>query len=304
MHVTLLVANYNNGPYLIECFESIIGQTYKNWNAIILDDCSTDNSVEIIQGFIKDDQRFQLIAESENRGVGYAKKKLVDCATGEIAAFLDPDDIIVPGALQSIVEQLSNNPALVAVYTGYCICDSRLENCAQVRNYPFGIRVKNSFWQTGIGSIHPLFGFRREAYRLTEGIDPAYRIGEDLDLYLKLEELGDFLRLEEIGYKVRRHDKSLTAEAKATQSLPWIMRVLYSTGKRRVKKNIFTYHQYSILILEKFIYYLQDCKAKGDSGSFYALRKEFFTSTFNKRMFWKPVFYKYMVSSMKHILWW
>ena len=55
VNFSILIANYNNGKYFKECYHSLINQTYENWEVIIIDDASTDNSVEIIESLIKDD---------------------------------------------------------------------------------------------------------------------------------------------------------------------------------------------------------------------------------------------------------
>ena len=93
---SLLIANYNNGHFFEDCYYSIIPQTYTNWEVIIVDDKSTDNSVAIIKEFIKGDKRFKLFLNSENKGCGYTKNKCAYKSQGEILGFLDPDDGLFP----------------------------------------------------------------------------------------------------------------------------------------------------------------------------------------------------------------
>lgn len=302
MKFSILVANYNNGIYFKDCYQSIITQTYANWEVIIVDDKSIDNSVETISDTIKDDKRFSFYCLESNCGVGFVKRKLIELANGEVAAFLDPDDIILPTAVESIVKALVSNENLIGAFTSYSICDHKLENCKEVRTFPFGIRQKNSFWQMGIfGSIHPLFGFRTDVYRKTAGINADYRIGEDLDLYFKLDELGPVLSLEQNGYLVRRHDTSLTSSINPCKPLPWVMKVLYATGKRRVETHILTYKEYAKLILEAFIFFLRECKRYNDKEAFLSIKQSFFQDTFNTKLLLYPIFYKYTLRHFRSL---
>src|ERR1700690_716768 len=100
MKFSVLIANYNNGKYFKDCYDSLISQTYNNWEEIILDYKSTDDSLEVIKTLIKEDERFKLFENEKNYGCGYTKRKCAELATGEICGFVDPDDAIVPEALE------------------------------------------------------------------------------------------------------------------------------------------------------------------------------------------------------------
>ena len=71
--LSIIVAIYNDGHFFKDCYRSIIAQTYQNWECIIVDDQSTDNSVELIQNLIGDDFRFKLYINKENKGVGFTE---------------------------------------------------------------------------------------------------------------------------------------------------------------------------------------------------------------------------------------
>ena len=73
---SILVAHYNNYEYFKDCYKSIIGQTFQNFEVIIVDDCSTDDSLEKIRNLVSKDQRFKIYTNEENKGVGYTKKKV------------------------------------------------------------------------------------------------------------------------------------------------------------------------------------------------------------------------------------
>lgn len=99
--VSVIIPNYNNGMYIQECLESVRLQTLTDFECIIIDDGSTDNSVEIIKQFVRADHRFKLIRQ-KNAGVGAARNRGLDVARGDWIAYLDSDDCYLPIALESM----------------------------------------------------------------------------------------------------------------------------------------------------------------------------------------------------------
>ena len=95
MKFSILIANYNNGRFFKKCYDSIITQTYDNWEAIILDDTSTDDSLEIIKKIIGEDTRFKIYQNEENSGVGITKSKLIELANGDICGFVEDRKSVV-----------------------------------------------------------------------------------------------------------------------------------------------------------------------------------------------------------------
>lgn len=101
--ISILIANYNNGHFFKDCYDSLINQTLQEFEVVVLDDCSSDDSFEVIQNIIKKDDRFKLFKNDTNRKVGFTKRKLVELANSEICGFLDPDDALKPKALEIMV---------------------------------------------------------------------------------------------------------------------------------------------------------------------------------------------------------
>lgn len=87
--ISILIANYNNGHFFKDCYDSLINQTLQEFEVVVLDDCSSDDSFEVIQNIIKKDDRFKLFKNDTNRKVGFTKRKLVELANSEICGFLD-----------------------------------------------------------------------------------------------------------------------------------------------------------------------------------------------------------------------
>jgi glycosyltransferase involved in cell wall biosynthesis len=92
--ISIIIPNYNNGKYINDCLWSVQNQTFSNWDAIIIDDASTDNSKTIIDNYTKRDSRFHSIFFSENKGLSFVRNCGIDSSVGEHLMFLDSDDCL------------------------------------------------------------------------------------------------------------------------------------------------------------------------------------------------------------------
>ena len=91
--VSIIMPAYNSEAFINETIDSIKNQTYKNWELIIVDDCSTDNTIKIIKDYQKEDSRIQLFEQEKNMGTAIARNVAVEKANGQYLAFIDSDDL-------------------------------------------------------------------------------------------------------------------------------------------------------------------------------------------------------------------
>lgn len=110
--VSVIVPNYNYGSFLKDCLESIINQTYENFEVIVVDDGSTDHSLEIAHTF----PQVRLLTQA-NKGVNSARNLGIQFAKGELIALCDSDDLWLPNKLSSQIELLMRKPDVVVVYS-------------------------------------------------------------------------------------------------------------------------------------------------------------------------------------------
>ena len=103
--VSIIVPVYNTERYLSECMDSIIKQTLKEIEIIIINDCSPDNSIEIIRKYQKEDNRIKVIDKKQNEGVGKARNDGINTAEGEFVIFMDSDDLY---SNEYVIEKLYN----------------------------------------------------------------------------------------------------------------------------------------------------------------------------------------------------
>ena len=94
--VSIIMPSYNSSKFIAASIESVIAQTYKNWELLITDDCSKDNTVEIVQQYVDNDERIKLFCLRENSGAGVARNNSIKQAKGRWIAFLDSDDLWSP----------------------------------------------------------------------------------------------------------------------------------------------------------------------------------------------------------------
>lgn len=98
MKISVIITSYNYEHYIKDAVESVLNQTFRDFELIIIDDCSTDNSVEIIKNF--SDERIKFIQNDKNYGLKYSIQKALQSAQGEWIAFLESDDLWVPDTLE------------------------------------------------------------------------------------------------------------------------------------------------------------------------------------------------------------
>ena len=117
IEISVIMPNYNGAPYIGAAIESVINQQYQNWELLICDDCSTDNSIEIITKYTKD-PRVKLLRNFANKGVSNCRNTAIAAAKGKYIAFLDSDDLWYPEKLKLQFEYIKANDINIC-YTDY-----------------------------------------------------------------------------------------------------------------------------------------------------------------------------------------
>jgi teichuronic acid biosynthesis glycosyltransferase TuaG len=120
--VSIITPLYNSSQFIEECIASVLSQTYQNWEMIMVDDKSTDDTIEVVRKITNGDVRFTLIELEENIGSGLARNKAIAMAKGRYIAFLDSDDSWLPDKLKRQIEFMNSNN-LVFTYASYNLID-------------------------------------------------------------------------------------------------------------------------------------------------------------------------------------
>lgn len=107
--VSIITPSYNSSRFVRECIDSVLAQTYQNWEMIIVDDCSTDGSADLIRDIISEEPRIRLVALDKNVGAAEARNIAIAMAKGRFIAFLDSDDIWIPEKLEHQIGFMETN---------------------------------------------------------------------------------------------------------------------------------------------------------------------------------------------------
>lgn len=108
MKISVIIPVYNMGQYLNRCIDSVISQSYTNWEVIAVDDGSVDNSFSILLNYASIDERFK-VSTHENKGPGYSRNVAISIATGDYIVFLDSDDYIDNNYFEGLIENVKDN---------------------------------------------------------------------------------------------------------------------------------------------------------------------------------------------------
>lgn len=198
--VTVCVNVFNREDTLKECLDSIINQTYKNLEIIIVDDCSTDNSLSIIEDYCIKDNRIRLLKNDQNLGGARSTEKAYDLATGYYLSTVDSDDYIELNCIERCVREIKDY-GLIYTYCG------QFGDCSGLNN-----RASYEYSKEALLNFFMVFHFRMFKTELWHQV--KYLTVEwfcyDYDLVLKLSEVCEFKLLPEILYWWRRHSDQLT----------------------------------------------------------------------------------------------
>lgn len=219
--VTIAAINYNNAPYVIETLNSIKQQTYPNIEFIIIDDCSTDNSVEIINQWLKDyNKQYRMIVHKKNLGVCAAANTAMQVSKGKYLVYIATDDVMMPGAISNQVELLENTADDVcAVYSdAYLIKEDSsprfglyMQRYRDFEDAPTGY----IFDELLNGNFIPGFAMlvKLNCYKEIGGFDETL-VFEDYDMLLRLAKKYKFIFSDFISFKYRIRKNSLSTKIK------------------------------------------------------------------------------------------
>ena len=224
---SILIANYNNGRYLIEAIESVYTQTYTNWEIIIVDDGSTDNSKQIYDTLV--DPRIKIYHNGLNMGCAYTKHQLVLNSNGDYCGFLDPDDVLLPNAVEDTIKVLVDSSEIVLTFSRHFICDEFLNIKEESRK--LFLKEGESYFEHHDYRAEVFAGFRKDAYFKSGGLDINNLAGVDADLYFRLEEQGRIAIIDKFTYKYRRQPRAITANV--DKMMYWNLMIRHNTCLRR-----------------------------------------------------------------------
>jgi glycosyltransferase involved in cell wall biosynthesis len=214
--VSVLMPVYNAEPYLAEAVESILGQSFADFEFLIVDDGSTDRSRAILERYAARDGRIRLISRP-NTGYTKALNELLTMARGELLARMDADDVALPQRLARQVAYLRAHSDVVCVGSAVHFIDAAGRF---LRDGHPGLDHEDIQRRALAGDCplnHPSIMMRRGASQAVGGYHPEFEPAEDLDLWLRLGEVGRLTNLPEVLLKYRQHAQSFSEQHQRLQ---------------------------------------------------------------------------------------
>ncbi len=200
---SIIMANYNNGKYIAEAINSIFSQTYTDWELLICDDASTDDSVSEISVFL-DDPRIKLFINEVNKGIVFSENRLIKECRSKYIGILDSDDVITHDAIFTMRNAHIKNPDTAFIYSQYEFCDINLNFMSKGSSR--AVPLNSS---TLIDDCAVAFRTFKKSSALNIGLlDPEMKYAEDKDFIYKLEELAPIIFVDKVLYKYRVQNES------------------------------------------------------------------------------------------------
>lgn len=150
--VSIITPAYNCSKVISETIESVISQTYKNWEMIIIDDCSTDNTVEIVKRYCQRDHRIKLLRMDKNSGSADARNKGIESARGKYVALLDSDDLWKSQKLERQIAFMKGQQ-YAFTFTAYDVFKDSTEKQRRLFEVPYCISYRQYLSNTIIGCL-------------------------------------------------------------------------------------------------------------------------------------------------------
>ena len=208
--VSVIMPSYNCGRFVEETIRSVQAQTYKNWEILFVDDCSSDDTMEKVLAMKAADSRIKVFQNSKNSGAAISRNRALREAQGEWIAFLDSDDLWFPEKLERQIRFMKENDYHFS-YTARNVVDENSKEIGRIATGPKHITERRMFWYCWVGCLSVMYDAK------TVGVVQIADLKKNNDyaIWLKAIKKADCYYLDEIlaTYRVRKgsisHDSKL-----------------------------------------------------------------------------------------------
>jgi teichuronic acid biosynthesis glycosyltransferase TuaG len=218
--ISIITPVYNSSAFIADTIQSVLNQTYQNWELLLVDDVSTDDSVAVVQSFR--DERIKLMRLEKNSGPAIARNTAIEAATGRFIAFLDSDDLWLPEKLEKQLQFMLTQNAAVT-HTAYEVIDINGKRIGKIIRAPEVIGYRQLLNYNYIGCLTGMFDTEKTGKMLMPDIP-------------KRQDYGLWLAILRQGFKAYYLDEVLAQ---------------YRTGRQSVSSNKFDTAKYNWQILRE-----------------------------------------------------
>lgn len=232
--VSIITPSYNSEKFIAQTIESVLSQTYTEWEMIIVDDKSMDNTVKLIETYTQKDKRIKYIVLEENSGPAVARNRAIEEAEGKYIAFLDADDLWMPQKLEKQIAFMQRENIALS-YTGYYRFEESAEEIKDEITVPMKVDYHELLKQNIIGCLTAVY----DTKIVGKVYMPLIRKRQDFGLWLKiLKEVPYAYALQEPLAYYRMHHDSISSNKivssqynwklyREVEKLPWYQALYY-----------------------------------------------------------------------------
>jgi glycosyltransferase involved in cell wall biosynthesis len=230
--ISVLLPVFNAEIYLQAAMESVLSQTFEDFELLALDDGSTDGSLRILKSYAAKDDRIRIISR-ENKGLVETLNELISEAKGQYLARMDADDICMPQRFEKQVAFMDAHPDHVVVGTRLLLIDEEgLPLATMINNFTHEEIDCALLKGVGLTLCHPSTMIRKPEVLAVGGYSVEKQFAQDCDLWLRLAEKGKLANLPDVLIKYRQHLSSI-GYANREEQLCWHKMALLDAYNRR-----------------------------------------------------------------------
>jgi len=228
LELTVSMPAYNCGKYIKRTIESVLQQKGVAFELIIIDDASTDNTLEVINSF--NDERIRLFRNAENKGIGFCHNKVIENSRAPFISHVDSDDIVLPGAFRKMLDKIKSSDDIGQVHCYYFTVDEKgqitreafrnrrkyvLGNIRENMDYKEALLVKGSAFCCGLRT------YKKAIFSVIGKFNEEIKCGEDYEMALRIIDKFKIKLVPEFLYAYRMHDKNITRHSFRFKKYLW-----------------------------------------------------------------------------------
>ena len=208
--VSACMVTYNRASFLPEAIESVQAQSLVDWEMIIVDDASDDNTKEVVERYCAQDTRIKYYRNEKHLKISESRNRSLSFAKGKYIAILDSDDVWCDSLkLKEQCDLLEEHPDYVLAGCGVVVVDKDGNEIKRYLNPQTDEEVRNDIYRRN-PFAHSSVMYRRKVVLDIGGYDISLDTAEDYDLYLRLGDMGKFINIQKYFLKYRVHSGSIT----------------------------------------------------------------------------------------------
>lgn len=239
LKVSIITPLYNCSEYLEQAIQSVVSQTYQDWEMIMVDDFSTDKSIEIAQRYAAEDSRIKVLQLEKNSGAAVARNTAIEAAAGRFIAFLDSDDKWLPHKLETQIQFMQDNDVAFS-YAAYEKINEQGNAVGKV-GVPERITYYDLLKVCSIGCLTAVY----DTQKLGKIYMPLIRKRQDLGLWLRiLKQIPYAYGVQEVLGQYQLRSDSISANKLSAAQFTW--KLYREVEKLNIFKASYFFAQYAV----------------------------------------------------------